>query len=1150
MKNRKLLVIALAAVMCLALVFAASCKTDKPESISITNKAQLEYDWYVGEADRTVKLSFTPDTYTVDNVEYTVASSNPDVVSAEGLTLKAKSSGEAVITVTVGELTDTVTVTVRKPLSGISINNSALEAAWYVGEADRTVQVTYDPADEYNSANTKATVESSDKNVVAVNGTTLTAKASGSAVITVSAGGKHATASVTVSPALMALNINNAEEFESIFTVGDEKEITYTVLPQAFAEKTNVTFASDNEAAAKVEKRGSSYFLVAMGKGTAKITATAVTDNEREGVKTAEITVTVRSALQSVAIGGKDGLANIYKGDVKTLSVGFTPADEYNAENTPVTLSSSDTATVSVEGMQITALQAGQATITVTVNGTQIKDTVLVTVLPILDSVTINKSDLEAAWVVGEADREVTVTLAPSDFTHTGAGKNVNVTLSSSDTSVVSVVEGELKLHTSAQGTATITVTATPTDTNIAAKSVTAEITVSPALSSITVSNSTDFSSAIEYGAAAKELAIALDNGYTLDSAQITVVSSHPEYVSAANSDGKWSLTFNKATQGVDGLENGVTVTVSSTRFTSVTPVQLKIKVNAVAPTLSMDGESVSGLAGEAIKLPDIEYAACDGGTDNVTLTVVVKQGNNPVSDAYDAANNTVTVPNAGFGSGKYTVTVTVTDKRDSELAVSREISLEAYVKTFDTVVYDGAVAENKTTYGAAGDKQYDRITGSEITFARFNKNAFEGVQAGKVYYAEVTFTSNDGTGHYHNDAGFGGYGNDGNPVPYYGMSHAVAGGGNNRYIASFIDRGPSWDDGNRAFRVKDFTVGAADWANLNADSVYKQENLVKYRKLDANCTGGTNNRCFPVTLAVARVGNQFYSFFNGQFVNAVIINDLSEIDTVPGIFQYSNLVTDIVDAKWLVDDAATAKLAELIGESGSGMIGAYVPNQYMTGSNPDSANPKFTTGTAENGGKNFTVTQAVEGDNNNMVTPNIYLSDNFTFEWEYKSTLASYPTGWNDWSKTFSLEVRHFNSKGERALNIKTSMISVDNGSACINFFGRNGTNESEQGDGGIWVKYDTFQAGNVETYKAIKYSLKRECLISEGDAHVAKYTLTVSLDGTALGMREFTFTGNDNGYGNLWSDPWDPVVMVFQNVNTTGEYTNISWTSSPIAQ
>ena len=128
--------------------------TVKPvlSGVSITNKEALTAEWVEGDADRTVEVSLTPDSFTLENTQVTVTSANPEVVEVSGMTLKAAGAGTSVITVSAGEFTDTVELTVRPALESVQVSNKdALTAQWIIGSEDRTVEVALSPSEYYLS---------------------------------------------------------------------------------------------------------------------------------------------------------------------------------------------------------------------------------------------------------------------------------------------------------------------------------------------------------------------------------------------------------------------------------------------------------------------------------------------------------------------------------------------------------------------------------------------------------------------------------------------------------------------------------------------------------------------------------------------------------------------------------------------------------------------------------------------------------------------------------------------------------------------------------------------------------------------------------------------------------------------------------------
>lgn len=139
-------------------VWACSLHETEPSEpvlsgISITNKTDLTAEWHAGDADRTIVVALSPESFTSDNTEITVTSSGEAVTvdTDDKFKLHAVADGKATVTVAAGDFTDSVEITVSRavpPLGGIAINATQLAAEWYIGEADRTETVTYDPASD------------------------------------------------------------------------------------------------------------------------------------------------------------------------------------------------------------------------------------------------------------------------------------------------------------------------------------------------------------------------------------------------------------------------------------------------------------------------------------------------------------------------------------------------------------------------------------------------------------------------------------------------------------------------------------------------------------------------------------------------------------------------------------------------------------------------------------------------------------------------------------------------------------------------------------------------------------------------------------------------------------------------------------------
>ena len=1065
--KRGVMLIALAIMSCLVFGLVACTKPEPSEpvlsGISITNKTELTAEWHAGDADRTIVVALSPESFTSDNTEITVTSSGEAVTvdTDDKFKLHAVADGKATVTVAAGDFTDSVEITVSKavpPLGGIAINATQLAAEWYIGEADRTVTVTYDPASDYNASNTPATVTSSKPEIVKVDGMKLKAVGAGTAKVTVTAGGKTATVDITVKPVLQSITLG-VDEHEYM-TVGDaDKEVTVSVLPTSVTG-TVVTFVSDNEAVAKVEKVDSKYMLKAIAKGTAKITATVETANPKEGTKTVEFDVTVRSALTSVAITELKsgtvtetvaaGAATMYVNETLGVNMTFAPSDEYNMTNTKYALSLEDNEGVlelANNGKSVKALKAGTAKIKATV-GNQ-TSTVNVTVKPVFTGVNIAgitdtyyKGDeivfeddfvptFEPSGVVGQNDTvafEVTssdpnvaevvnntTTQAPEKLKFKGTGevtitirffvtgndrigeavKTVTKTVTAVDVSfadsskvtlavgemstrkasvtpdtynaVYSVKDGSTDVITVDAETGAVTANAVGTAVVVATVQGGAtaeyEVEVIAALSSIVVDNAETFDNDINYGAENIELGIVLDNGYTFNSAEISVIASDTDYVSVINTDGKYYAVINKITYGTE-KSDGVTIEIKSDRFKNVETVTLNVKVAATAPVIELASETdIQAFAGDIVELPDINKSEkCDG---DVAPTVTIKKGETEVAGAYNAQDNTLTIADQGED---YTVTYSLTDDRAaSPLTTSKTINVKLYRKVFKAVtgkkVYDYPETVLDFDYGigakfVADANQTVSIRESDTVLGQFN------MTASKYYYAEAVFTLKNPSKN-----------------PFVGLSHSlpVDSGTPTRWLAAMVDRG------DRNFKIKDIDMtdktcnddGYPDCFNYNLKDVLYRNQLVGYGGL-------TDSDAHTVKVAVARVGEYFYTFINDQFVMVNTDKDYSE-PTVPGIYgiKLSDTEAGVTIGKilWIAGQEATnTKLNKLYTDKYFGY------HKWNKGPLFDKTDNGFTTsndvGTSEDGGANGCYMSS-------GITPYVVFDGDFKVAYDYTNTEA-----------------------------------------------------------------------------------------------------------------------------------------------------------------
>ena len=454
MKRKSLILIFITLMMlCLSMFAIVGC-SEKPatlETVTITNKTELAAEWHIGDADRAVTVAFAPDSFTADNTSVVLTSDNRDAVVADGMVLKAVGLGKAKITATADGKTDTVDVEVLPKLTGIAITNkNVLTSVWYIGDDARMVEVKLSP-DDFTLENTDVQITSSNPQVIKAEGKTLTALAEGTSTITAKAGEFSDTVDVTVSVSvseLMGISINEAD-LKKPWTVGDaDREVVVTYNPAGIYnnENTPYTITSNNTSAVTVIENKKIH---AVACGEAKITVVA-------GNKTAEVTINVRPALESISISNKAALKAKWAvgDDTRTLNINYTPRDYYNDDNTTVTVSSSNTSAITVSGKTLTAAGVGTSTITVTYGTGEnaLTDSVEITVVPALKSLSIT-SEKTLNWTLdGSNSATISVSFDPEEYYSA-----VDVTVTASGDDIVTT-DGLTITANGNVGTATITV--------------------------------------------------------------------------------------------------------------------------------------------------------------------------------------------------------------------------------------------------------------------------------------------------------------------------------------------------------------------------------------------------------------------------------------------------------------------------------------------------------------------------------------------------------------------------------------------------------------------------------------------------------------------------------------------------------------------
>ena len=368
----------------------------------------------VGETE-TITATVNPDNATDKTVDW--GSSDVAVATVADGIITARKSGEAIITAKSGSCIAKCKVTITVSAESVTLDKTTLSLA--VGEtAQLTATVKPDDATDKNVAWT-----SSDASVAKVDNGKVTAVKSGKATITAKCGGKTAECAVTVTVPTGSVTLDKTS---LSLAVGETAQLTATVKPDDATDK-NVIWTSSDELVARVANGK----VTAVKAGNATITANC-------GDKTAECAVTVTVPITSLTLD-KTSLS-LAVGETAQLTATVKPDD---ATDKNVIWTSSDELVARVANGKVTAVKAGNATITANCGDKTAECAVTVTV-PIT-SLTLDKTSLSLA--VGET-AQLTATVKPDNAT------DKTVTWCSSNESIVKVSNGEVSAVS--EGTAII----------------------------------------------------------------------------------------------------------------------------------------------------------------------------------------------------------------------------------------------------------------------------------------------------------------------------------------------------------------------------------------------------------------------------------------------------------------------------------------------------------------------------------------------------------------------------------------------------------------------------------------------------------------------------------------------------------------------
>ena len=451
MTLKKRLIICLSAVLACLLFACGGGEGGKEDPVHIgvsgVELSETSYSMVVGDS-LLLKAVITPSDATDQTVNWDSSEESVAVVSSSGL-VSAVGKGTCVITASVDGKSARCTITVQDKT--IAVESIVLSEDTLLLGIDDTATLIATIRPE-NATEREITWTSSNPEIATVSDQgEVVALQEGTCTVTVSAGGKSAECVVTVSRNVIPVKEVILSETSLTLKEGESYTLTATVTPADATERT-VTWKSGNPDVATVSDEGK---IEAVHTGICIITASA-------GGKVSECMITVTSetiAVEQITLSATS--LSLKLGDSRTLTATVIPSD---ATDSQVTWSSSDpsVATVSDQG-EVTAVRAGNCTITATAGGKSAACTVTVSTQEIpVERITLSSTSLSLKE--GDSHR-LTATVTPSDATDS------QVTWSSSDPSVATVSDqGEVTAVRA--GNCTITATA-------GGKSATCTVTVS-----------------------------------------------------------------------------------------------------------------------------------------------------------------------------------------------------------------------------------------------------------------------------------------------------------------------------------------------------------------------------------------------------------------------------------------------------------------------------------------------------------------------------------------------------------------------------------------------------------------------------------------------------------------------------------------------
>ena len=853
------------------------------KAVTITNKDALSATWHVGEADRTVELAFDPSSFNGENTDATLSSSDPTVISVNGMSLKAEKIGTAVITVTANGCTDSVTLSVRPTLDSLTITNKTeMEADWVAGTA-RTLALAFEPSDYFTSENTPVTVSSSPEGLVSANGTELTlagSVASGTEVtVTVTAEGVSDTftfTAVRTAPVVNFSGVQPEDNYESTPEGGTVSVLEGTQVIMLPAVTATACDGSQIDESAITVKHSDGIDTDGFG-----------TVYPAKGTHT--VTYTVADPIDPSLTTSKTLTINVYRKVYPQIKDWWMTTDGLFAEDAAQTASPKNNEySLGVFNMEASKLYYAEVTFTGTgglpglghfVNADQ--DHIFVNVfLTTGGDSSANSFRATEFGPVSEGWGGITGTiknitrgelesqgLYPEDLT------NVKFAVARNGNDFYCFVDDKLVAQMTCEYFNDKNTTPGIFGYNYAGVTVSgmqyyagtqAEEKLQDLLDAIPVeveiTNKDALAALWTEGDADRTIEFTITRGGTaVEDPEYQITADKPDIIDI---DG----TILKAV-------GAGTVTITVTCGDASDSVEITVGGARTAPTLMLsgaqpgdyfqvteEGGTIGVLEGTKITLPTVTATDCE---------------NQPIADVQVAYSENFGTPEEGVitpPKGTHTVTYTVADPVESSLTTTKTLTVNIYRKVFADGAWmktDGLFTEDAAQTASPRNSEYG--------LGVFN------MEASKLYYAEVTFTGTGG-------------------LP--GLGHFVNADQDHIFVNVFLTTGG--DSSANSFRATEFGPVSEGWGGITGT-------IKNITRGELESQGLYPEDLTNVKFAVARNGNDFYCFVDDKLVAQMTCEYFNDKDTTPGVFGYNFANDKVTNMQYYGGTQAEEKIQELL---------------------------------------------------------------------------------------------------------------------------------------------------------------------------------------------------------------------------------------------